>query len=108
LQSLFFSPKAPGPGGIVWGAGPAFQLPSATDDLLGEEKFGLGPTAVLLRQTSGWTYGLLTSHLWSVAGDEKRAHVSRTFLQPFLSYTTKTYTTFGVNTTGGRPSGRSR
>jgi hypothetical protein len=33
-----------------------------------------------------------------VAGDDDRAHVSQTFLQPFLSYTTKTYTTFSLNT----------
>lgn len=98
LQSLFFSPKAPGPGGIIWGVGPALSLPSATDDLLGTEKFSLGPTAVALRQAKGFTYGVLANHVWSVAGDDDRAHVSQTFLQPFLSYTTKTYTTFGIQT----------
>ena len=46
-QSFFFSPKEPTKwGGIIWGAGPAFLLPSATDDLLGQEKWGIGPTAV--------------------------------------------------------------
>ena len=98
LQSLFLSPKAPGPGGIIWGAGPVFQFPSASDELLGMGKFGLGPTAVVLRQASGWTYGMLANHVWSVAGDDDRVHVSQTFLQPFLSYTTKTYTTFGIQT----------
>jgi len=76
VQSLFFSPKAPGPGGIIWGAGPVLQFPSATDDFLGAGKFGLGPTAVALRQASGWTYGALVNHVWSVAGDEDRPHVS--------------------------------
>jgi hypothetical protein len=98
LQSLFFSPKAPGPGGIIWGIGPVLSFPSASDDFLGTEKFGLGPTAVVLRQASGWTYGALANHVWSVAGNEDRAHVSQTFIQPFLSYTTKTYTTFGIQT----------
>ena len=46
----------------------------------------------------GWTYGALVNHIWSVAGDRDRADIGSTFLQPFLSYTTKTHTTFGVNT----------
>ena len=54
--------------------------------------------AVLLKQEKGWTYGLLTNHVWSFAGTDSRQDVSSTFLQPFLSYTTKTYTKFGVNT----------
>jgi len=33
-----------------------------------------------------------------VAGDGDRRDISATYLQPFLSYTTKTFTTFGVNT----------
>ncbi|HEU0068264.1 MAG TPA: hypothetical protein VFQ26_03250, partial [Nitrospiraceae bacterium] len=45
-----------------------------------------GPTFVALRQTKeGWTYGVLTNHLWSFAGDDTRADVSSTFLQPFLT-----------------------
>ena len=98
LQSFFFSPKAPTRGGWIWGAGPVFLYPSATDDALGTEKFALGPTAVVLKQQSGWTYGLLANHLWSVAGDSDRADVNATFVQPFVTYTTKTFTTFGANT----------
>jgi hypothetical protein len=97
LQSFFFSPQAPGPGGIIWGVGPALLLPTATDDLLGTEKWGAGPTAVALRQSSGWTVGMLANHLWSYAGDDARQEVSATFLQPFLTYTTSTHTTFSLN-----------
>ncbi|HEY9171176.1 MAG TPA: transporter [Verrucomicrobiae bacterium] len=95
-QSFFFSPKAPSAGGWIWGAGPVFLYPTATDDALGSEKFGLGPTAVLLKQENGWTYGLLANHLWSVAGPASRADVNAMFLQPFVSYTTKKFTTFGL------------
>lgn len=97
-QSLFFSPKKPTADGWVWGVGPVLLLPTASDKLLGSEKWGLGPTAVVLRQDSGWTYGALVNHIWSVAGDSERSDISTTFLQPFLSYTTKTFTTFGINT----------
>jgi hypothetical protein len=97
VQSLFLSPKEPTKGGWIWGAGPAFLLPTATDSLLGAEKWGAGPTAVLLRQQNGWTYGALANHIWSFAGHDSRQDVSATFLQPFVAYTTKQQTTFTFN-----------
>jgi hypothetical protein len=98
LQSFFFSPKAPTESGWILGAGPVLLYPSATNDAVGGEKWGAGPTAIALKQDSGWTYGVLANHVWSFAGNDDRTDVSATFIQPFLSYTTKTYTTFGVNT----------
>lgn len=98
VQSLFFSPKAPTSGGWIWGAGPVFLWPTSTDDALGTGKVGAGPTALLLRQEKGWTYGALANHLWSFAGQGSTGDVNATFLQPFVSYTTKTFTTFGLNT----------
>ena len=84
--SFFFSPKAPTAGGWIWGAGPVFLLPTATDDLLGTGKYGIGPTAVVLKQTAGgWTYGALVNHIWSVGGLSSRPDVSSTFLQPFVA-----------------------
>jgi hypothetical protein len=97
-QSFFFSPKEPGPGGIVWGAGPVFLLPTATDTMLGSGKWGLGPTAVVLKQDGPWTYGALANHIWSVAGNSDRPDISSTFLQPFISYTTPDAWTFSLNT----------
>lgn len=70
VQSLFFLPKEPTRGGWIWGAGPVFLLPTATDDLLGSEKWGIGPTAVVLKQQHGWTYGALVNHIWSFAGED--------------------------------------
>lgn len=96
-QSFFFSPKKPVAGMII-GAGPVFLYPSATDDLLGSEKWGAGPTIVLLKQEGPWTVGLLFNHIWSFAGDDHRNYVSSTFLQPFIAYATKTKTTFTLNT----------
>jgi hypothetical protein len=98
LQSFFLSPAKPTESGWIWGAGPAMLLPTATDELLGGEKWGAGPTAVALKQQNGWTYGSLASHIWSFAGDSDRADVSASYLQPFVSYTTKTSTTFTLNT----------
>jgi hypothetical protein len=97
VQSFFFSPKKP-VAGLILGFGPVFLWPTGTNDFLGSEKWGIGPTGLVLKQTGGWTYGILFNQIWSYAGGDQRDYVSSTFLQPFLSYTTKTKTTFGVNT----------
>jgi hypothetical protein len=98
VASQFFSPKAPTAGGWIWGAGPVELLPSASDDMLGGEKWGLGPTAVVLKQQGAWTVGMLANHIWSVAGDEDRADINATFLQPFVAFITKTKTTLSLQT----------
>lgn len=41
---------------------------------------------------------MLTSHIWSFAGAEEDADINATFLQPFLSDTTKDSWTFSLNT----------
>ena len=48
VASQFFSPKAPTAGGWIWGVGPVELFPSASDDMLGGDKWGLGPTGVAL------------------------------------------------------------
>jgi len=96
VQSFFFSPKAPVNGWIL-AAGPVVLWPSATDELLGSEKWGAGPTGLALKQTGPWTYGVLTNHIWSFAGDDDRDAVNATFIQPFCSYITASKTTFTVN-----------
>jgi hypothetical protein len=97
VQSLFFSPKSLTAGGWIWGAGPVFLIPTATDEVLGSEKWGIGPTAVALRQAGPWTYGALANHIESFAGTSRRADVSATFIQPFLTYITPTQTTLAIN-----------
>jgi hypothetical protein len=101
LQSLFFSPSKPldiGFGNLTWGVGPAIAIPTGTDDLLGSGKLGLGPTGVALVQSGPWTYGALTNHIWSVAGEGGRDDVNATFVQPFLVYTTPTAWSFILQT----------
>ncbi|MCS6917398.1 MAG: hypothetical protein NZM08_06935 [Chitinophagales bacterium] len=85
VVSGFLSPVNPVKG-MILGFGPAFLVPTATDEFLGTEKFGVGPTGLVLRQAKGWTSGMLVNHIWSVAGDTLRSDVSSTFLQPFVAY----------------------
>jgi hypothetical protein len=84
-QSFFISPA--GQSSLIWGFGPVFLLPTATDERLGTGKWGIGPTAVVLLQAKGWTAGLLFNHIWSFAGGGDRSDVNNTFLQPFVSRT---------------------
>jgi hypothetical protein len=95
--TIYFSPDKP-LGGWYWGAGPGLIFPSATHNELGAEQWSAGPTAAVLRQNGGWTVGALTGHAWSIAANHNRDDVSTTFLQPFISYTTKKDTTFGLDT----------
>ena len=100
VASVFFSPAKPG--SFIWALGPVFQLPVPNKPLLGTGKWSIGPTAVLLKQSGGFTYGALANHLWSFAGDDftggsPRSDVNATFLQPFLAYTTETAVTMTVN-----------
>ena len=98
VQTVFFSPKAATGSGWIWGAGPVLLVPTATDEVLGSEKWGIGPSAVVLKQSGSWTYGALANHIESFAGESSRADISATFLQPFLSYVTSSKTTFALNT----------
>ena len=84
VATAFFSPAKSGR--IIWGAGPVFLLPAATNASLGSEKFGVGPSVVALTQPGPWTVGVLFNQIWSVSGANDRDDVNSTFLQPFLNY----------------------
>ena len=82
--SLFFSPVKYDK--WIWGIGPAITFPTATDDQLGSDKWSIGPTAVALSQPKWGSMGLLLRHLWSVAGEDNRADVNQSLLEPFINY----------------------
>jgi hypothetical protein len=96
-QSFFFSPKKPGPFGLIWGLGPVFLYPTGTHPFLGTGTFSIGPTLVVLKQAGPWTAGALMNQLWSVVIEEHRSSLNQMFVQPFIAYTTKTHTTFTLS-----------
>lgn len=88
MQPAFFlSPKK---SKVIWGVGPQLLLPTATKTgILGQGKFGLGPTAVVLVQPGKWTFGALANNVWSVAGhpdDPSLPPVNQFLLQYFINY----------------------
>ncbi|HEX4861318.1 MAG TPA: hypothetical protein VFV07_08780 [Rhizomicrobium sp.] len=96
-QSFFFSPREK-LDGWVWAAGPVFLWPTTTDGAIGGGKWGAGPTALVLKQQSGWTYGLLANHIWSYAGSGVGSNLSNTLIQPFVGYTWPDTTGVTLNT----------
>jgi len=83
--TFFFSPAKPRH--VVWGVGPAFVLPSATNQqVLGQGKLSMGPSVVALAQPGHWTIGALVNNVWSVAGPSKRPDVNQMTLQYFINY----------------------
>jgi hypothetical protein len=84
--TFFLSPAKPKK--IIWGAGPAFVIPTATDTILGQGKFSLGPSFVALAQPGHWTIGALInkcmvrSRLWQPTKRESDAAAILRQLQP--------------------------
>ncbi|MDI1323990.1 MAG: hypothetical protein PSV36_14660 [Algoriphagus sp.] len=83
--------------GFVWGLGGAFLLPTATNEFLGAKKWGVGPTAIALKQSKGWTVGVLVNQIWSIAGDAERSDVNQMYLQPFITHNWKSGAGLTVN-----------
>jgi len=81
----FLAPP-PGPGGLIWGVGPALVMPTASDDRLGQGKWSLGPAVVALKESGAWSIGALVTQVWSFAGDSDRPDVNAFSLQPIVSY----------------------
>jgi hypothetical protein len=82
--SLFLVPKMPGD--LMIGFGPTFLLPTATSRVLGNGKWGIGPTAVAVWSPPPWVVGVLINNIWSFAGDGDRHRVNQMLIQPFINY----------------------
>jgi hypothetical protein len=94
--TAFFSP-ARVKNGLVWALGPVFLIPTATNQYLGTEKLGMGPSGLVLKQTGPLTYGMLFNQIWSVAGSSTRANVNQLFLQPFFAHNWKSGAGLSIN-----------
>jgi hypothetical protein len=93
MESFFFSPRNASP--LVWGIGPAIQLPTG-DSQLGTGKWEAGPTFAIGERSGPINVIMVVYQLWSFAGDRSRSAVSKMRLQPSLAYTFKDSTTLKV------------
>jgi len=80
----FISPSKPGK--VIWGVGPALIFPTASDDVLGTDKWSAGPSVVVLTMPGSFVVGALVSNVWSYAGNDDRADVNSFLAQYFVNY----------------------
>lgn len=82
--TALLSPADPGP--VIWGVGPAIQLPTTTDDMLGSRKWGAGPSVVALTMQGPWVFGAIANQVWSIGGNNDRPNTSTFFTNAFINY----------------------
>ena len=84
-QQFFFTEAAPDE--LIWGAGPMFSLPTATNEMARTGAWGVGPAFVALREVDPFLAGFLLTHVWTFADAEsERPNVSTLNLQPFVNW----------------------
>lgn len=80
----FFTSRTPGK--VMWGVGPSFLFPTASDSRLGSDKWSAGAGVVALTMPGKWLVGALAQNVWSFAGDDSAQDVNFLLFQYFLSY----------------------
>jgi hypothetical protein len=85
IQAQLFATPAES-GKIIWGVGPIFSFPTATNDLARTGSWAIGPTAVVLTMTGPWVLGGLLNNLWTFSDDGGSPEVNQLLFQPFVNY----------------------
>ena len=68
---------------IVWGVGPAFQIPTGSDsDEFGSREFGVGPSIVALTMIDKWVTGIVINNIWTFGDVEE----NKFLFQYFVNY----------------------
>jgi hypothetical protein len=60
----------PSEGKLIWGFGPALQVPTNTDNDLGIDKWAAGPALIVGAQPGNWSIWGLFDNVWSFAGSD--------------------------------------
>jgi Putative MetA-pathway of phenol degradation len=82
--TFFISPAHPG--ALIWGLGPDFVLPTATQTSLGAGKWSVGPALALAFQPKPFSFAMIVSNIWSFAGQSGSSSVNEGSLQYFVHY----------------------
>ena len=70
-----------GSGNLTWGLGATLLIPTATKPAFGADKWGAGPSGVVVWMPGSWVTALIISNTWSFAGNEDRADVNQLYAQ---------------------------
>jgi hypothetical protein len=82
--SAFLAPRKTGK--FIWGAGGVLYMPTATEDVLKTDQWGVGPSFVGLTMQGKWTYGALIMNVWSFGADNNKKKIDFLQLQPIVNY----------------------
>jgi hypothetical protein len=83
-EQLFFTPAKPG--GLIWGLGPVFSVPTATSAPLETGTWAMGPGGVVIKMAGKWVIGGLASQFWPVSDDGGDPETNLFVTQPFINY----------------------
>ena len=67
---------------IIWGIGPAFQLPTSSSRNFGSGEFGIGPSIVALKSINQWVAGIVVNYIWTFGDAEE----NKFLFQYFVNY----------------------
>ncbi len=84
VEQVFVTPSKPG--GIIWGLGPVFSLPTGTVTGLETGSWGFGPAGVVLKMTGPWVLGGLVTQTWTIAHSDNYTRINQFLFQPFINY----------------------
>lgn len=70
---------------VLWGVGPTFVFPTASEPETGQGKWQLGPAAAIAFAPEKWLLGVLLQNPISFAGDHDRKDANAMILQPFVT-----------------------
>ncbi|VAX17395.1 hypothetical protein MNBD_IGNAVI01-1195 [hydrothermal vent metagenome] len=80
--TAFYVPESKG---AMWGLGSVVELPTGGEKR-GTQKWGAGPSFVVLLQPGNWTFGGLINNVWSFTGNSDREDVNHMLLNLFIVY----------------------
>ena len=78
--SAWLSPAKAGK--IIYGIGPAIQIPTSSNSSFGSGEFGIGPSLVALTMIDKWVAGIVTNNIWTF-GDVSE---NKFLFQYFVNY----------------------
>jgi hypothetical protein len=83
-EQLFFTPAKPG--GLIWGFGPVFSLPTATAGAVETGSWAGGPGLVLVKNAGPFVLGGLFSQYWNFADEGGDPKTNLFVMQPFINF----------------------
>ncbi len=81
---LYFTPKDAG--ALIWGVGPVFSLPAATNEFARTGTFAAGVGGVVVKMIGPWVIGGLVNQFFPVDDSGGDPEFSQLQMQPFVNY----------------------